>query len=186
MKYISPYKVKDSSLIAPSQPKSFVKLSIKEKIDGQRGLIANEFIRNGSVIFRDGGVVVTSTEDVFRDKPYAVIIEEGLFLVPQDYDNLHESCFMNHGCDSNVARIGGLIWIAKKDIQKGEELLIDYAPLIADHHLRSWALDCTCGDNLCRKVITSDDWKDPILAKKFWVEWLPHIQRKIATMRDNF
>ena len=125
----------------------------------------------------EGGFVVTSVDDVPKGLAYAAKFDEGLFLAPSDYSKLDFLAYLNHSCDSNVARIGGLLYIAKKDIPAGGELTIDYAPLVTD--VENWKLECLCGVKSCRKTITSDDWKNSAIAKKLWNEWLPYVQKKI-------
>jgi uncharacterized protein len=159
----------------------FCILQVRKTAKGE-GVFSDEAIRKGSVIARDGGVVVSSDFDDFPeyDFPkygYSVLIDEGILLVPRDYECMNPIWYLNHGCDSNVARIGGLIFTAKRDIQAGEELLIDYSALMAGYE--DWSLDCACGSPRCRRRITSSDWTNPRLARELWQEWLPFVQKKI-------
>lgn len=165
----------------PAEPKVFCKIEVRFGSNGSRGVIAAERILRGSTLFRDGGVVVSSIEDVFPDLKYAVLIDDGIWLAPKDYDNMDATCFINHSCNSNVARIGGITYVAKRDIEIGDELTIDYATLTTD--FEGWTLECECGQANCRKVITSKDYLDPHLAESLWIEWLPYVQRKILAAR---
>lgn len=146
--------------------------------DNYLGLYTKEFIKEGCVFAKTGGLVVSSLENVLKDKRYAVLIDKDVLLSPDDYENIRDDLvFINHSCDSNLARIGGLILVAKRNIQRDEELTLDYAPLISGRE--NWKMVCNCSQDICRKIITGDDWKDPEIAKKLWQEWLPFIQREI-------
>lgn len=171
-------EVPDGLDLAPRREKVFCELIVKESSIGSKGVFAGEPLSKGRVIARDGGVVVPSSFKDFPRYGYAVLIEENLFLSPRNYDDMAPISFMNHSCDANVARIGGMVYVAKREISRGEELTIDYAPLVSGFN-DEWFLDCQCGSDRCRKRITANDWRDPALAKALWDEWLPFIQKKI-------
>lgn len=176
MRFKSKFKVPNSEALAPAEAVIYVPLEVRSDSKGEKGVFAMEAMVKGTVVGRDGGTVVTSTEDAPR-RNVAVLIDENLLLAPADYDNLESLWFLNHSCDSNLARIGGLVYVTKRDIAAGEELTIDYAPLISEHG--EWRMNCECGAPGCRKVITGRDWQKPELQKSLWSEWLPFIQRKI-------
>ena len=117
------------------------------------------------------------------EKNYVALIDDGLWLAPGDYEKLETIFYLNHSCTSNVARYGGLVYVAKKDIEVGSQLTIDYAPLISD--FGDWSFDCLCGNTNCRKKITSKDWEDPEIAHQLWLEWLPYVQKKILAGRGS-
>ena len=56
----------------------------------------------------------------------------------------------NHSCEPNTA-FSGLNTIAIKDIQKGEELTLDYAEFL-DETMEPF--ECSCGSTRCRKMIS--------------------------------
>ena len=43
---------------------------------------------------------------------------------------------------------------ALKKIKAGEELLWDYSTSMLERH---WTMECACGENTCRKIITDFD-----------------------------
>lgn len=180
MAYRSPYRISDDQYTVPSRPYLHYELGIVEKFPGFKSTISKNFIPAGAVIFYDGGIVVSSIMDVFPEKKYAVLIDDGVWLSPSDYDNLEVTYFINHNCESNIGRIGGLVYFAKRDIKPNEELTIDYAPLTSD--FPDWALECKCGSNVCRKIITSHDYLNPKVAQDLWQEWLPFVQKKISSI----
>jgi hypothetical protein len=176
MRFESKYKVPNSEALAPTEAVVYVPLEVRTDAKGSRGVFAKGPIAEGTIIGRDGGTVVTSTADA-PIRNVAVLIGEGLLLAPADYAHLEPLWFLNHSCNSNVARVGGLVYIAKRGIAAGEELTLDYSPLISEHG--DWKMNCECGAVDCRKVITSKDWQKPELQQKLWREWLPFIQEKI-------
>ena len=171
------YEMNDSENYAPRTSTCYFDVEVRSDTQGERGIFAREFVPAGAVVARDGGRVVTSIEDVLSDRNYVALIGEGLWLAPLDAENLESIFYLNHSCESNVARIGGLVYVAKRDIEPGQQLTIDYAPLVSD--FKGWKLICQCGSEVCRKVITSLDWMEPRLARELWTEWLPYVQKKI-------
>ncbi len=175
--------LRDGHRFAPSEVAIFSRVTVRVIHNlGYSGLFAEEFIPKGTIIARDGGKVLFSIDDIPSDQKYCTLISENLFLAPSDYESKSPLEYLNHSCDSNTSRIGGLVYMAKRDIDSGEEINIDYAPLVAG--LDNWTMNCLCGSKNCRKVVTGDDWLRPELGVTLWNEWLPHIQRKIITSQE--
>lgn len=78
--------------------------------------------------------------------------------LPADLSTLPIVFHMNHHCRGNVGSDEAGNFLAIRKVRCGEELCFDYALVISDPKYR---LICRCGDPLCRKVITGNDWKDP-------------------------
>ena len=172
----------DGARFAPTRAQAFVPVEVRRANDQKDfGLFSLVRLPAGTIIARDGGKLLTSVQDVPTEyKGYQVVFDEGLYLTPHDLDQKDLCCFLNHSCAANVSRIGSLIFVAKREIQPGEELTIDYGPLTAG--IAHWKLDCACGAPNCRKVITGFDWQKSELAKFFWTEWPSFIQKKLMDM----
>jgi uncharacterized protein len=181
MRFKSKYIISNSTDLAPAKAQIFSALEVRESEINGRGVYAREFIPKGTIISVDGGDLVTAIDDLPADKVFAVIYNKNVGLIPHDYNNPDPLCFLNHSCDSNVARVGSLIYVAKKDIQKEEELTADYATLVTD--VEGWTLSCSCGSSKCRKTITSVDYKKPQLQIELWNEWPPYVQQYILKKR---
>jgi hypothetical protein len=166
----------DGAIYAPKHTHLFVKVQRKKMLTGY-GLFAGQDIVKGAIIAKAGGLVVTSIADFPKNFNYAVLIAPKLYVAPYSFDKLEDIWFLNHSCNSNMARVGGLIYFAKRGIQAGEQLTVDYAPMVAGEE--NWHMECLCAQPNCRKLITGDDWKQPAVAKDLWIEWLPHIQNHI-------
>ncbi|MBU3713745.1 MAG: SET domain-containing protein-lysine N-methyltransferase [Ferruginibacter sp.] len=78
---------------------------------------------------------------------YAYPICEEVFLLWDS--NPSEWAPQNHSCDANTI-YSGLNVIASRDIQKGEELTLDYASFLDEH---AEPFQCNCGSSNCRKNI---------------------------------
>lgn len=173
----SKYICIDGPRSAPTHTESYYSLEVRKTLRGDSGLFTLEDIRSGATVGHDGGEVVSSVEDVPPHLRYAVLISADRFLAPRNYHQLDSFWFLNHSCEANIARIGGLIFVAKRDIAAGEELTIDYSPLIAG--VKDWVMECQCTALSCRGHIRGEDWTHAELAKSLWLEWLPHIQKRI-------
>lgn len=60
--------------------------------------------------------------------------------------------YVNHSCNPSAAIIGTKKMIARRDLQPGEEITIDYAMTDADI---LWEMPCSCGERNCRKMVYS-------------------------------
>ena len=84
--------------------------------------------------------------------------------------------FGNHSCDPNLWMTDEVTIAARRDIQGGEELTIDYAL----HTLSpSWTLRCNCRAADCRGVITGSDWELPTLQAAYAGHFAPFINERI-------
>jgi hypothetical protein len=69
-------------------------------------------------------------------------------------------------------------------IEKNEEVTFDYAMCLHRvEGLPPYRLECLCGSDNCRKMITDDDWKISELQKKYdgYFSW--YLQEKIGRIR---
>ena len=60
--------------------------------------------------------------------------------------------FINHSCNPNVGLIGKNKVIAMKNINKNEEITLDYSITEDDPN---WKMKCKCKNKRCRKIIKS-------------------------------
>jgi hypothetical protein len=85
---------------------------------------------------------------------------------------------INHSCDSNLWMGDEITIIARRVIEAGEELTLDYALTTTQP---DWALDqlCQCGSPLCRGRITGDDWRLPDVQARYAGHFVPYINGRI-------
>jgi len=62
--------------------------------------------------------------------------------------------YSNHSCEPNCALNAQLQLYALCDIKKDEELFWDYSTSMLERH---WTMQCACGSQACRKIITDFD-----------------------------
>jgi uncharacterized protein len=146
------------------------------------GLFATAPIRVGEVVTIWGGSIFTGADlrtGVARLNS-CVQVAEGFHLgsPKQLAENLDE--YMNHSCDPNVWLVDEVTLVARHDIARGDELTIDYALWETD---ATWAMDCTCGSPLCRRVVSGQDWKRPDLQARYGAHFSPYVRRRIARLR---
>jgi len=86
--------------------------------------------------------------------------------------------YINHSCDSNLWMQDACTLIAKRDVEKGEELTADYALWSEDeNNVSKWA--CNCGSKYCRKKVTGNDWKLSDVQKRYKEHFSPLINKRI-------
>jgi uncharacterized protein len=93
-----------------------------------------------------------------------------------------EGYFINHSCDSNLWFWDAFTVEARRDIEPGEELTLDYA-------LFEWEdeyvaiTDCRCGSAMCRGTITGSDWRNETVQEMYAGHFSPLLNKRIAQNR---
>lgn len=146
------------------------------------GMFAREPIKKGETVCMVGGTVMKDAEfAAFQGTHllYSFIqIDENLYLV-EDLEmarTLYAS--MNHSCDSNAWMNDEVTLVARRDIEPGEEVTVDYALFTTQSN---WMLDtrCRCGSPDCRRIITGDDWRREDVQERYQNHFSPFINRRI-------
>jgi SET domain-containing protein len=146
------------------------------------GIFASRTIREGEIIVIVGGVVMTEAEfDAFQatHSLYNFIqIDKQLYLVEDPETTQSLEGFVNHSCDSNAWMDDEVTLAARRDIEAGEEVTVDYALFTTQFN---WMLDnrCHCGSPHCRRVITGDDWRRNDVQERYRNHFSPFINRRI-------
>lgn len=158
-------------------PKTEVRES--SKIQG-KGLFAKEQIKRGELIAIKGGHILSLDEyKNLEDLPkhYCHQIDDNYFIGPKTKEELEQNAiFINHSCEPNVGFEGQIVYVALRDIEKGEELCHDYAMCFTSRNLK---FKCNCGSKKCRGVITDNDWKQKDLQKRYGKFFSMYILKKI-------
>ncbi|GAA3587881.1 hypothetical protein GCM10022419_082690 [Nonomuraea rosea] len=138
------------------------------------GLVAVEQIRQGEVVMRIGGQVITDETLARLVPPYSSLtVEEGRHLL---LDPAHPVRYGNHSCDPSLWHDDATTVVARHDLGPGQELTIDYATHTG---VESWSMACHCGSPLCRRTVTGGDWRLPPLQAVYGVHWSPPLLRRI-------
>jgi SET domain-containing protein len=132
-----------------------------------RGLFATEEIRAGEMVAIKGGFIF-GREDLAgvssRLGPAEIQVADGFFIGPIRAEEREGGMiFSNHSCEPNVGVAGQIVFVALRDIRPGEELTHDWAMTDDD----SYEMECRCGAQSCRRVITGQDWRKPELQEKY-------------------
>jgi SET domain-containing protein len=142
------------------------------------GLFAIEEIRQDEVVMRLGGQLINDETLASLTPPYSSLtVEEGLHLL---LDPAHPVRYGNHSCEPTLWHRDATTVIARRDINPGDELTIDYATHTG---VETWSLTCHCGKPLCRRTVTGNDWQLPQLQAAYGTHWTPPLldRIKIAT-----
>jgi hypothetical protein len=156
-------------------PKTEIKTSNTEG----RGLFAKERIRKGEIVSVRGGHIITRQMEAQMEKPvgyWGYPISDEFVLAPFITAEVESvMMFLNHSCEPNVGILGQVIFVAMRDIDRGEELTIDYAMFGADKE----PMRCNCQSSACRGLITDSDWQAETLQIKYKGYFSAYVQAKI-------
>ena len=145
------------------------------KIDGI-GIFAIENITKGEIVMIPGGIVVPINDlDFYKEKmgQVGIQIDDNFFLSPISRDEILKNGAVNHSCNPNLGVDGTILIRAIKNIEAGEECVIDYAfcYTLLDE------FECNCGNLLCRERITGNDWQIKSLQEKY-SDYFSHFIKK--------
>lgn len=166
----------------PKESYADSRVEVRESLVAGKGSFAGEAIKKGeTVIVWGGGVVVTNEEfeKGFREgkfRPETAMHYDAdhkwTELALEDGAEDDSDPYINHSCDPNLWFEGGWPLVARRDIEKGEELTFDYATG-ETYPLNS---RCQCGSDKCREYITGEEWKDVEFQKQHEGHFNPYIQ----------
>lgn len=148
------------------------RIEVRESPIHGLGFFATAPIGAGEVIVRWGGEVLPIAElDMLktRERYDCAALSADTIIVFADCDPVIHG---NHSCDPNLWMEGATTQSARRDIEPGEEITMDYAVLSDDP---SWIMPCCCGSSLCRREIRGDDWKRPELQRRYRGHFAPYL-----------
>lgn len=155
----------------------------------RRGVFATSPISKGEIIAVWGGFIITQKEfnqlqiTHFKEiDNYATKIADNFYLVSCKKGGLEDDDFFNHSCEPNAGINGHLLMVAMRKIGKGQEITYDYAMTDADFN---YSFKCACKAKNCRKEITTRDWKDPSLQRKYKGYFSWYVQSKIDALKSS-
>lgn len=119
---------------------------------------------------------------------YGIQIDEDFVINAFDKETqeIEDAFHFNHSCEPNAGIKGQIFLVAMRDIQKDEEVTFDYTMCLHETEgAAPYRLECHCGKPNCRGVITDNDWKIPVLQKKYdgWFSW--YLQEKIDKLKSK-
>ena len=161
------------------------RIEFRESHISGNGMFAREPIKKGETICIVGGIVMTDSKfAAFQDTHslYSFIqIDENLYLVEDLEMTQSLDAAMNHSCDSSAWMEDEVKLVARRDIEAGEEVTVDYALFTTQSN---WMLDtrCHCGSPDCRRIITGDDWRREDVQERYRNHFSPFINRRIENL----
>lgn len=158
--------------------------AIRGKIRYGFGLFAKEKIKKGEQIIVFGGYVMDQNHfDSLSDKMknYPIQITDNLYYGLSKISEIENADYLNHSCDANCGFDGEIIVVAIRDINKGEEITIDYAMTISSDKIEP--MKCYCGSRVCRGIVKSNDWKIKELQKRYKNYFEPFLIKKIKNKK---
>lgn len=149
---------------------------------GGKGLFARDPIKEGETVIIWGGRIFTKADikSGKAQKNTVVEVDEGIYLgrflnEPKSLDD-----FMNHSCNPNLWLKDEVTLVARRNIEKDEELTADYATWVSRSY---WKMECHCGSLLCRHLITGNDWKLKKLQNKYRSHFSPYLEKWIRKLK---
>ena len=158
------------------------KIEIRETSNKGKGMFATALIKTSDIILIWGGEYANAkgAEEAKEKGRLVFQWDDDLFSVEDRGDDM--GYFINHACDSNTWMRDAYTLVAKRDIQVGEEVTADYALWEADqNYISKW--ECYCGSLVCRKRITSNDWKLPEVQERHTGNFSPLINKRIKKQK---
>lgn len=139
---------------------------------GGSGLFAKQKIYKDQVIFRIKGTKIVRHRYTAKFSPTGpnwIAIGKERWLVPVEENPIY---YLNHSCKPNSGFSGSLNIVAMKDINRDDEITLDYAITEEDPY---WFMMCRCGARHCRKKIISATLQPELLIK--YKPYLPNFLR---------
>ena len=153
---------------------------MRESLIHGRGLFAREPFAAGEVVCVKGGYIfdratLHSMPEWYRSAE--IQVAEDLFIGPlSEAEREGSMIYSNHSCEPNLVVRGQIIFVAVRPVEAGEELTHDWATTDDD----DYELDCRCGAQTCRRVITGQDWRRRDLQEKYRGHFSTYLADKIA------
>ena len=140
------------------------KKGLESAISG-KGIFAIEDISKDEIVIIKAGHILSLKEKdslSFKDCHPELQVADDLFICPKDEAELEDSmAYINHSCNPNTGMRGDIVSVAMRDIKAGEELTIDYGMITN----QDYQMECSCGADTCRKIITGQDYKMAVIQK---------------------
>jgi hypothetical protein len=139
------------------------------------GLFAGRAFAEGETVVVLGGTVIDDAELARLQPQSSLAIGDGVNLMQDDDDPAR---YGNHSCDPSLWLADEVTLVARRPVETGEELTVDYATMT----VAPWQMECRCGASTCRGVITGDDWRRPDLQERYAGRFSPFINARIARL----
>jgi len=134
-------------------------LNVKRTRNG-KGIFTTKSFKSGQIICEIRGNLIRAEKEMELWKTNPKKAENMFRYCPTRYLSPEGELgdYSNHSCNPNAGVIkkqGRLFWVAIRNINKDEEILIDYSTILGADDI--WTMKCNCGEKECRKIIKRID-----------------------------
>lgn len=157
----------------------------KSKIHGE-GVFANEVIAKDEKIMEFGGELVSCAEAFsgkYRSHSIWPVGEDLYLALPMSDTHISLDEYLNHSCDANSWLCDEVTLVAKRKIDRGEEINLDQGTWnFEDDFYADNQEPCSCAALECRHVLTKNDWKIPNVQERYRGHFHPMVQKMIDSL----
>lgn len=145
-----------------------------------KGLFTIKKIKKGERVIVYGGYIMTFQEYYKIPKnlsEYPFQVDDDLLFGQKNKNEFSIVDYLNHSCDPNCGFNGQLSVVAMRNIEKGEQITMDYSMCLSLNKFLN--MKCMCNSDKCRGIIRGGDWKIKKLQLLYDGYYQPYIQNKI-------
>lgn len=178
--FMSKYIANKSRQLSWNDPRIYIRRIGKHNM----GLFTLEAIDKGEVLLIFAGKVVDLNELRLlspRERALSLQVHENLWQVPLLSGHIREpGDYINHCCDANGGMEDSTTLVAVRRIEAGEQVTMDYGVVNtgAIGEDLSDNFHCSCGSENCRGFVSSMDWKDLKVVRRYW-PYFPHFMKTL-------
>ena len=157
------------------------KLEVRHVIGKGRSVFCVEPIVPGEFLALFGGATLGLNQALAlpADQRSQCIQVEDEFVFWSAQYTLSTADWINHSCDPNAGMCGQITVVALKHIKPDDEVCYDYA-MCDGSPVDEFA--CCCGSEICRGVVSGNDWKLPSLQARYRGFFSPYLERRIRRL----
>jgi len=157
-------------------------ISGKSVIHGD-GVFTDQKIAKGEKVMEFGGELISRKQAFsgnYRGRSIW-IVDKNLFLaLPKTDTQISLDENLNHSCDANTWLENEVTLIARREIEPGEEITLDQGTWnFEDSAYTDDKESCSCGADICRHILTENDWKLLDVRKRYCGHFHPILQKMI-------
>ncbi|MFQ5642936.1 MAG: SET domain-containing protein [Thiogranum sp.] len=158
----------------------------KDSVIEGAGLVTDRFLPAGEILFKFDDTKPPAHHYEMVDWPPQRRIRFLAFAIQIGKDDFSfrqgDIKYINHSCDPTGWWLNYGILTARRDIQPGEEITYDYST--ADITL-TYRMECLCGTDACRGVVTNMDYLNPDFQKKYADHLPEHVVDAISEAQSG-
>jgi hypothetical protein len=168
---------KDGEYLGPNRFGDLIESHMDESLENS--LVASRPIPKNTLVIVFGGHVMnqkTYSSLPIYPRDLALQIDDDFFLGIREESEWNIAEGVNHSCDPTCGILGSRYLVSLRDIDKGEHITFDYAMTDTSG---PGGIECLCGTDRCRSILTYEDWKIPELQERYGWFFSEYLLRKI-------